>query len=317
MILSGLVAAMEMHQIRYFLALCEELNFTRAAERCNVAQPSLTRAIRLLEEEFGGALVNRERANTHLTELGRMMRPHLADVYAQAQLARSEARKLKAAKRLTLRLGVMCTIAPAPLLALMDSLGRRHPDLDLEVVDATARDLEDRLKRDELEVAIYCRPDHPDDRLHYHKLFRERMMIVVAPTHPLAGQDPVRFKDLDNQRYLNRINCEFNEGLAWEQCGVTWPAIFRSERDDWILAMCAAGKGFGFLPEFCINHPGVVSRPVIDPEFWREVNIVTVRGRQHPPPPAVGALVREAMRNNWSGQKGAAAPPLGHNFVDQ
>ena len=84
---------MEMHQIRYFLALCEELNFTRAAERCNVAQPSLTRAIKLLEEEFGGALVNRERANTHLTELGRMMRPHLAEVYAQAQLARSEARK--------------------------------------------------------------------------------------------------------------------------------------------------------------------------------------------------------------------------------
>ena len=66
-----MVAVMEMHQIRYFLALCEELNFTRAAERCNVAQPSLTRAIRLLEEEFGGGLVNRERANTHLTELGR------------------------------------------------------------------------------------------------------------------------------------------------------------------------------------------------------------------------------------------------------
>ena len=101
-----LVAAMEMHQIRYFLALCEELNFTRAAERCNVAQPSLTRAVRLLEEEFGGALVNRERANTHLTELGRVMRPHLADVYAQAQLARSEAQKLKTAKRLTLKLGV-------------------------------------------------------------------------------------------------------------------------------------------------------------------------------------------------------------------
>ena len=143
----------------------------------------------------------------------------------------------------------MCSIAPAPLFALMDGLGRRHPDLDLEVVDATARNLEETLKRDELEVAIYCRPDHPDDRLHYHKLFRERMMIVVAPTHPLAGHDPIRFQDLHNQRYLNRINCEFNEGLAWEQCGVTWPAVFRSERDDWILAMCAAGKGFGFLPE--------------------------------------------------------------------
>ena len=133
-------AAMEMHQIRYFLALCEELNFTKAAERCNVAQPSLTRAIKLLEDEFGGELVNRERGNTHLTELGRMMRPHLAEVYETAQLARSEADKLKKEKRVTLRLGVMCTIAPAPLLVLVDNLGRRHSDLDLEVIDSSARE---------------------------------------------------------------------------------------------------------------------------------------------------------------------------------
>jgi DNA-binding transcriptional LysR family regulator len=167
-------AAMEMHQVRYFLALCEELNFTKAANRCNVTQPSLTRAIKLLEDEFGGELVHRERANTHLTELGRMMRPHLAKVYENAQLARSEAAKLKKATRVTLKLGVMCTIAPAPLLVLVENLSRRHPDLDLEVIDSTAGDLEERLRRDELEIAVYCRPDHPDDRLHYLKLFREQ-----------------------------------------------------------------------------------------------------------------------------------------------
>src|SRR3954449_12443032 len=68
-------AEMEMHQVRYFLAVADELNFTRAAERCHVAQPSLTRAIKLLEEELGGPLLHRERANTHLSELGRMVKP--------------------------------------------------------------------------------------------------------------------------------------------------------------------------------------------------------------------------------------------------
>src|SRR3712207_8184276 len=82
---------MEMHQIRYFLAVCEELNFTRAAERCNVAQPSLTRAIKLLEEELGGSLFHRERANTHLSELGRMVRPYLEEVYAKTQEAKRQA----------------------------------------------------------------------------------------------------------------------------------------------------------------------------------------------------------------------------------
>ena len=68
---------MEMHQVRYFLAVADELNFTRAAERCHVAQPSLTRAIKLLEEELGGPLFHRERANTHLSELGCMVKPYL------------------------------------------------------------------------------------------------------------------------------------------------------------------------------------------------------------------------------------------------
>ena len=74
---------MEMHQVRYFVALCETLNFTRAAEKCNVTQPSLTRAIKLLEDELGGPLFNRERNQTHLTELGP------ADGAASARGARS------------------------------------------------------------------------------------------------------------------------------------------------------------------------------------------------------------------------------------
>lgn len=82
---------MEMHQIKYFLAVCEALNFTRAAERCNVAQPSLTRAIKLLEEELGGELFRRERNLTHLTALGRLMRPRLETALDQISAARQNA----------------------------------------------------------------------------------------------------------------------------------------------------------------------------------------------------------------------------------
>ena len=60
-----------------------------------------------------------------------------------------------------------------------------------------------------------------------------------------------------------------------------------------------AGLGFGFMPEHTVSHPGVVARPLIEPEWWREVHLATVRGRPHSP--AVGALVREAMRVRWMG----------------
>src|SRR5215216_6165507 len=86
--------AVEMHQIRYFLAVCETLNFTRAAEACNVSQPSLTRAIKGLEDELGGPLFRRERNNTHLTGLGEMMRPHLSQVLIETDAAKERAKSL-------------------------------------------------------------------------------------------------------------------------------------------------------------------------------------------------------------------------------
>lgn len=296
---------MELHQIRYFLALCEDMNFTRAAERCNVSQPALSRAIRLLEDEFGGALLDRRRSNSRLTELGQIVRPHLAEIHEHSQIVKRRATELVKARRAKLRLGVMCTIAPSTILELVTHIGRRHPDVDLEIVDSNAWQLEEKLNDGDIEIAVYCRPGHEKESLHYLNLFREQMMVVVAPSHRLAARNSVPFKDLEQERYLNRINCEYNEGLDWQKHNVSWHAVYRSERDDLILAMAAAGLGFGFLPEFCINHPGVVARPVIDPEFWRQVSVVTVRGRPHSA--AVGALIREAMRTAWKGQKSPGA----------
>ncbi|MGE0725823.1 MAG: LysR family transcriptional regulator, partial [Alphaproteobacteria bacterium] len=80
---------MELYQIRYFLAVCEALNFTRAAEQCNVTQPALTRAIQRLEEELGGLLFRRERNLTHLTDLGHLVRPQLQLVHAETEAAKS------------------------------------------------------------------------------------------------------------------------------------------------------------------------------------------------------------------------------------
>ena len=77
---------MEMHQIRYFLAVCDESNFTRAARRCKITQPSLTNAIKRLEEELGGSLFDR-RPRTRISELGHIVRPYLQEVFWAAECA--------------------------------------------------------------------------------------------------------------------------------------------------------------------------------------------------------------------------------------
>ncbi len=294
---------MEMHQVRYFLVLCEELHFTRAATRCNVTQPSLTRAIKALEDEFGGPLFHRERANTHLTELGKTVMPYLQDVYRSGENARRKAREFTNEKTMQLRLGLMCTIAPDHLLGFVKTVQLHHPILRLQIVDAAAPKLREALLADELDVAIYAMPTaQPDDRLNYMPLYRERFVIVMAPDHRLAKQDAVRVGDLDGERYLSRANCEYDAPATgiFDERRTNCETVYESERDDWILAMAAAGIGIGFMPALSAGHPGVVARPLVDPEFWREVALVTIRGRQYSA--AVGALVREAMRMRWNAE---------------
>jgi len=289
---------MELHQIRYFLALCEELNFTRAAERCHVAQSSLTRAIKAMEHELGGALFHRERANTHLSDLGRRIKPFLEQAFVHVDCARRQAQDFLRTQSATLRLGMMCTIAPARLQELVAGLRASHPEIALQIVDAPAQTLQQRLLAGELDVAIYGLPTLADDqRLDAIPIYPEPFMVVLHPAHHLAGLDAVRLKDLSGEPYLWRTHCEVfaeSESLRAAMGAVA----FQSERDDWILAMAAAGLGYAVVPAYNADYPGTTARPLIEPETAREIALVTVRGQSQTE--MVGALVYEAMRVRWT-----------------
>jgi DNA-binding transcriptional LysR family regulator len=166
--------------------------------------------------------------------------------------------------------------------------------------------------RGELELAIYAKPaGEPDERTHVLPLFKEQMLMAIHPRHRLAEQTSIRVKQMDRESYIHRNNCEFAgyaDAILAEQ-GVTCTPTYWSDRDDWTLAMVAAGLGFAFLPANTAKHDGVVALPIVEPEFWRQVNLVSVRGRPHSP--AVGALVQEAMKKKWFGEDALAtrAPP--------
>jgi LysR family hydrogen peroxide-inducible transcriptional activator len=293
---------MEMHQVRYFLAVAEELNFTRASEQCNVTQPSLSRAIKLLEEELGGLLFYRERESTRLTDLGHMVLPHLQSVYEHSRLAKRLS--LEFVRKSPLKLGIMSTISPDEIIDLIANIRARHPEVELKLCDANATELRARLLDADLEVAIYALPaGEPDERIHSIPLFREQMVLAVHRDHRLAKAGAFPVREMNGESYIHRMNCEF-AGYAdqiLEQKGVTCKPVYWSERDDWTLAMVAAGLGFAFMPVNMVKHPGVVGLPVVEPEFWRQVSLVSVRGRRYSP--GVGSLVREAMRKTWFGKQ--------------
>lgn len=294
---------MEIQEVRYFLALCDTLNFTRASERCNVSQPALTRAIRNLEGKLGGALVHRERGNTHLTELGRIMQPYLRQVVGQMDEARRRARALVRLDTSTLRIGLMCTIGPQRLVDLFSGFVRGYKGVEIYLKDAPASALEEVLAKGEIDIAIFCRPgDLNDDRFHCLPLYRERFVIGIGPGHPFERLNAVRVKDLHQQNYLARANCEYYDylrGVREQIGGIELKRPYTSERDDWIQCMVVAGLGFTYIPEFAATVPGLLTRPLVEPEVYRTVSLVTVRGRPHSP--AVGAFMREAKRYPWGG----------------
>ena len=215
-------------------------------------------------------------------------------------------------RRVPLKLGIMSTISPYEIVHLIGALKNRHAGLELKLCDASAADLRKRLLDGDLDVAIYALPgDEAAEGLHTIPLFREQMVIAVHHGHRFANEPAVPVRRLDGESYIHRVNCEFAgyaDRIPAEQ-GVTCSPSYWSERDDWTLAMVAARLGFGFMPTNAVRHPGVVGLPVIEPDFWREVNLVSVRGRPHSP--GVGALVREAMRKSWVGNRPAGAGGAG------
>jgi len=129
---------MEMHQVRYFLATVSELNFTKAADKCNVTQPSLTRAIKQLEDELGGDLFRRERPQAQLTELGQRMHPLLKQCYESALGARSLAAAIQSGEVGALKLALSRTINLELLTPHLTELIRLFNRLEVKLLRGTA-----------------------------------------------------------------------------------------------------------------------------------------------------------------------------------
>lgn len=295
---------MELSQVRYFLAVCETRNVTRAAELCHVAQPSLTRAIKKLEEELGGTLFRRGRQGTALTELGERMRPHLEQSHAALEHAREEAQSFGRVEQATLRLGVMCTIGPSRPASLLARLRARVPSLDVRVEEAPGPELAGRLAAGTFDVALSALARTPPD-LHCWPLYRERFVVAFPPGHRFERLAAVPLRELAAERYLERIDCEFADHFA--ELGVPDPlgdvsVCFRSGREEWVQSMVMAGMGVALMPEHLALAPGLPTRVLSEPEVWREVRLLALPGRRFTV--AVEAFVRLARAHDW----GADAP---------
>lgn len=275
---------MEIHQIRYFLAVARERNFSRAAESCNITQPALTRAIQRLEDELRGEVFERRPGHVELTELGRALVPRFEQTLAAIADAKALARNLIVQRRHRLRLGLMCTLGPNRLMMLLGALMAECPEIELQINEARALDLIGLLTRDEIDVAIVGLPRYPPT-LDAEPLYAESYRVAMAPHHPLAAREAIALRDFDGLAYIERVHCEFEQHYAdihgnWS---IPLDVRCRSDREDCVQALVASGLGVAIVPGSMELRGDVITRPLIEPAIERTISIVTSRDRELQP----------------------------------
>jgi DNA-binding transcriptional LysR family regulator len=285
----------DQYMLRYFLAVAETGNFTRAAKAVSVTQPTLSAGIAKLERQLGTRLFDRDRQGVALTPAGSRFLSRARRIAAEYDLALQDIQH--APEPSVLRVGVLNTIPTAAIERLL----KRHLDTGagevLELLDGTERELAERLDRGRLDLALTAiRPHH--GRFRPEVLARERYLMVLPPHHPLANAERVEPEALAGDRMVVRRHCEALPEIDrfFTARGVRPRFVLKTTNDQRVLAVVRAGQGIGMMPEsFADPHVRMVR--IADFDLTRDIGILYAAGSEASNSGLV-AIVRDQYRQS-------------------
>lgn len=293
---------MEMQQVRYFLAVARTLNFTRAAEECNVTQPALTRAIKQLEDELGGDLIRREGRLSHLSDLGNRMQPLLQQCYDSAQMAKLLATKVKKGEVTALSIGVSRTLDIDLIIGPLDEMHRTFPGIKLKVRRGTGAEIGEMLKNGDIDLALGGPVGDTWDRLEVWPMFSETFDFVVGTTHELAQRNEfeIDVELVRGERFLVQAGMDANEFEpgCLDAAGISLAEAHEVESVGDLEALVVARFGVGLIPATTLQNPRVRHLNCAELDLRRTVAIYSVAGR--PRSREAVALLNLVRSSDWS-----------------
>lgn len=290
---------MEMHQIRYFLAVARVLNFTHAAAECHVSQPALSRAIKQLEDELGGELFRRERSLSHLTELGRMMLPLLTQTYETANSAKTLATAFRhghiAPLRIALSNSVDLKILIDPLSQLLETL----PGVEMAFLRGDANTVATALKSGDFELMVAGTLPSNWDRFRVWPLFTSDFQLLLHRDHRLAALPSVPLAMLADERIIHRPYCELAGNLTdvLAENGIHAATRNAVASDHDLLALLESNVGVAIAPSILPRSAVLRAVRIEGLNMQCGVNLYAVIGRQYSP--AAAALIQLLRTANW------------------
>lgn len=290
---------MELYQIRYFLAVAETLNFTRASERSFVSQPALTKAIQRLEEALGGRLFDRSKNAVQLTELGQAMLPNFRQLAEATQTARDKARQMTRALKEVVRIGVMCTLDFQQVLPAFAEA--QDGGAELQFCEGNLEALTDALDRGDIDLALAASPNETPRRFAAEPLFREDYVVAYGDDHRFHGRDRIALAELDREFYCSRSHCEFSHHIdrLLQARQVRLEVVQQSAREDWIQAFVRANYGVAFMPASIARSAGLAHALTSDEPIVRQVQLLRTTDR--PASPAQQQVLQALAAHDWAG----------------
>jgi len=295
---------MELRQLRYLVALAEELNFTRAAASEHIAQPALSQQIRRLEDELGLALVERTTRHVSLTDAGELLVVRARRVLAELESAQTELEALRGMYTGHVTIGAMHTMGPIDLSLVLARFHELHPDVGLTVRENSSEELAEMLRVDEIDLAFLSVTERVEAHgLGLYQLVSEELVVLLPPDHALAGRPQVRMAELSGEQFIS-----FREGarlrellLAAARDAHFEPRVtLESNESQRIRRLVSRGLGVAILPRSDAVGPGadVAMVTLVDPSLRRDITLAWREGRRHAPAArAFLELARETFAN--------------------
>lgn len=263
---------MNLHQIRYFLAVVDSGSFSKAASRVYVTQPTLSSGIKTLEEELGSALFVRDNRRVALTDAGQSFLPHARTAYQELEIGRNKLTSIQ--EQTTLRLGMLNTVPVAPVARLIRDYRELHPSVVVELTEDSDATLRRQLTDGEIDALITSLrgSDKSSSAL---PLFEEQVMLAMRKGHALAHARHASLADLHGQPFIERVDCELwsdlQSALAKQQ--IVPHVVYRAVSDEVVMELVASGLGMSILPRRQHAHESTVFLPIQDFPHSRRIGL--------------------------------------------
>ena len=277
----------EMRHLRYFVAVAEELNMGRAADRLHIVKPALSRQIGALERELGLKLFNREKGRLSLTPAGAAFAEQAEDVLRRVENATNSAQAIARGEMGTLQLGAIGTAMWGTVLpAILREHRRRFPSLGFRIHERMPRQQLAQLRDGSLDVA-FLRSPGPDDEIHFETIAHETLMVALPDNHPLAAEEAIDLSDLVTETLVMPPALEAPTFYARciELCAANGFSPGNIEEADTFgggMHLVASGVGVKLTPSGVASWqwPGIVIRPLKGQTAELDLSVAYLRGRE-------------------------------------